>query len=330
MRRTVYSWAAPAAALALALGVGACDDSEPAGPGADGTTTLSVLLTDAPGDVEAVWVDISEIYLQGSEGAVVLLDEPTGLIELTALVGTSHILVSEAEVDATGYGQLRMVVSAAVLETKTGTVYAMGGAEHPEGLETTGDLMCPSCSQSGLKVTIPNDEVELEEGAAALLLDFDVSQSFGHEAGNSGKWIMHPVIHGVLVADENGDGVPDVNQAGSIVGIVALADGVTLPECPAGTPRNLGDFVPTATSQTLTDGGGAPIVRSGAVAEGGGFVISFLAPDTYTLGYQGQLNVEGGSSLVFTATVDPTEAAVADGAFEGVAYTITAASCEVN
>jgi hypothetical protein len=327
MRRSI-SWAAPVVGLSLLLAVGACDDDDPTTPGGDGTTSLSVLLTDAPGDVEAVWVDFSEIYLQGGGDAVVLLDEPTGLIEITSLVGTSRTLVTDAEVDAVTFGQLRVVLTSAVLETVGGEVYVLGDAEHPLGLPTTGDLVCPSCGQSGLKVVIPHDEVALEEGAAALLLDFDVAQSFGHPAGNSGMWIMRPVIHGTLVLDENGDGIPDVNQAGSIVGTVVLDTGVSLPECPAGTPRNLTDFVPTATSQTLLDGEGMAIVRTGAVSEGGGFVMSFLTPDTYSLGYQSQFDFEG-ASLVFTATVDPAEAAVNDGEFEGVAYTITSASCQV-
>lgn len=329
MRTTSFSRLLPATACALAvtLGAVACDDSEPTSPTpGDGMTSLSVLLTDAPGAVAAVWVDISEIYLQGDDGAVVLLDEPTGLIEITELVGTSQTLVSDAEVDASSYGQLRMVVAAAVLETESGDVYTLGGAEHPDGLESTGNLMCPSCAQSGLKVVIPND-IELEEGAAALLLDFDVAQSFGHQAGNSGMWIMRPVVHATLVADENGDGIPDIEQAGSIVGTVALADGVVLPECPAGTPRSVQDFVPTATAQTLVDDEGGAIVRTGAMLDGGGFVMSYLTPDTYTLGYQAELDL-GTATFAFTASVDPTEATVTDGEFDGVAYTITAATCE--
>ncbi len=329
MRQNALSRMLPAVALsmAVALGSAACDDGEPTSPTpGDGTTSLSVLLTDAPGAVRAVWVDIGEIYLQGDDGPVVLLDEPTGLIELTELVGTSQTLVSDAEVDASQYGQLRMVVNAAVLETEAGAVYTSGGAEHPDGLEATGTLQCPSCSQSGLKVVIPQD-IELEEGAAALLLDFDVSQSFGHQAGNSGMWVMRPVVHATLVGDENGDGIPDIEQAGSIVGTVALADGVTIPECPAGTTRSVQDFVPTATAQTLLDDEGMAIVRTGAMLEGGGFVMSYLSPDTYTMGYESQVDFEG-ASLSFTATVDPTEATVADGEFDGVAYTVTAASCQ--
>jgi hypothetical protein len=328
MRHSNAFLTVPVAALALTLAVGACDDDdEPAGPG-DSTTTLTVLLTDAPGSVEAVWVDISEVYLQGSEGPAVLLDEPTGLIELTELVGTTHTLVSEGEVDPAVYGQLRMVVTAAVLETVDGDVYVLGGAEHPDGLEATGTLQCPSCAQSGIKVKIPQDEVDLEEGAAALLLDFDVAQSFGHKAGNSGMWVMRPVIHGMLVEDANGDGIPDLAQTGSIEGTIELDTDVSIPECPAGTARDLTDFVPVATAQTLTDGDGLAIERAGSVSEGGGFIMSFVAPDTYTLGHQAELEFEG-ATLAFTADVAPTEVEVEDSEISGVNYTITAATCEV-
>ena len=42
--------------LALSLSLGACEDSSIAGP-EDGKASLAVYLTDAPGDVEAVWLE---------------------------------------------------------------------------------------------------------------------------------------------------------------------------------------------------------------------------------------------------------------------------------
>jgi len=33
------------------------------------------------------------------------------------------------------------------------------------------------------------------DGAAqTLVVDFDVAESFGHEAGQSAKWVMHPSL----------------------------------------------------------------------------------------------------------------------------------------
>src|SRR6185503_15979159 len=145
--------------------------------------------TDAPGDVDSVWVEISEIYLQGSGRTTLLSEEDAeglGLIELTRLAGTTLELASDVTIDAGHYGQLRFVVEGAVLETEGGAVYTFNAA-HPHGVAATGPLTCPSCTTSGLKVLLPGEVGNFEGGSSNIvLLDFDVSQSFGHEAG--GGW----------------------------------------------------------------------------------------------------------------------------------------------
>ncbi len=313
-----------AAALALALSAMACHDS--ASPGEP--ARLSVHLTDLAGDVAHVWLDVSEVYLQGGgDGRVVLLDEPTGWIEVTQLVGTTRMLVAEAEVDPSLYHQLRIVILAAVLETDDGGVYVMGDpAELPPDLEANGLLQCPSCAQSGVKVIIPSDGMDIGEGESlALILDFDVHQSFGHVAGNSDMWVMHPTLFGLLLADANEDGIPDDEQPGAIHGMVSDG-GVPIPECPAGTPRGLADFVPVATAVNLVDDMLDPIVRAGVTQEGGAFSIDFLQADDYDLGLLGQVDFTGGS-LVFTADVAPMQVPVNDDVVEGVVYTLTGAQC---
>ena len=318
--------------LALALALGACDDDSMAGP-QDGTASLAVFLTDAPGDVEAVWVEILEITAHGGEGGPVdLLDEPTDLIPITDLVGTVQLLNLVTQFDPTTISQLRMVVGDAVLQSTEGIVYVKGDPVLPEGLEDSelGELHCPSCSQSGLKVKVPNDDMEVEEGAGALVLDFDVAQSFGHKAGNSGRWAMHPVIHGTLVGDADGDGevLDDLGLARSVSGTVALGTDVTIPECPAGTPRSLADFIPTATLNGLLDGDGNPIVRSGTTEAGGQFQIAFLPAASYTMGYVGSLDLTT-DELVFSATVQPSQVDLAVNDEDGVTFTIQSAACQI-
>jgi hypothetical protein len=324
MIRTTAKWTTLVLATVL-LSLAACDESGISGPGSE-KASLSVYLTDAPGDVEAVWVEILQISLQGAEGGPVnLLGSPTDLVLLTDLVGTTHLLVENAELDPSTYSQLRLVVGDAVLLSGDGTVYVKGDPTLPGGLEGApmGNLQCPSCSQSGLKVTLPNDEMELEEGSAALVIDFDVSQSFGHKAGNSGNWIMRPVIHGMLTES--------VSSARAIRGTVGLAmDGenpILLPDCPPGEPRSIQDFIPTATLMGILDGEGNPIVRSGTVAEDGSFQISFLAPGSYSMGHVAELTL-GEFVLSFTAGVEPAEVTVGSGDVEGVVYTIQSAQCE--
>ena len=292
-----------------------CNEGSTFSPDA-GDTRLTVFLTDAPGDVEAVWVEILEMYVKGDGERIDLLDSPTGLIELTDLAGSGLELVDGVTLPAGRYGEFRLVIGGAVLETMDGDVFSKDGTEHPGGLPTTGELKCPSCSQSGLKVKLAGGGIDLEEGGHVVIADFDVNQSFGKERGNSGKWVMHPTIHGSTLA-----------SGGSIEGTVSLAAEVTLPECPAGTTHDLGVFVPMGAARTLTDEEGHPIVRTGHSEPDGHFAIEFLTPDTYDLSHEPEIEV-GDHVLSLTATVAPAEATVAPGSpVTGVEYSITGASC---
>jgi len=326
MRSATTKWILPILLVAL-LPMTACDGADIGGT-SDGVARLSVYLTDAPGDVKAVWVEIESLLLHSEDGhPYELLDQPTELIPLSELVGTSQLLVADAEVDPAVYHQLRMRVGDAVLESTEGMVYVKGEPNlleiYPEGApERVGDLQCPSCSQSGLKVTIPR--MDLPEGATALVLDFDVAQSFGHKAGKSGKWVMHPVIHGIL------------NDTYSIEGTVTLdlPEGESLPLCPpegieGSRQTGITDFVPTATPPA---DGGEDIVRSGEViaVDGvdwdGEFRMDYLAPGTYTMGHAA-LQLDG-YDLTFVFTVVPAEVTVGEGIFgDPVSYTITSATC---
>ena len=314
--------------LAMMLPLAACDDDEMAGP-EDGMSTLSVYLTDAPGDVERVWVELIGLTAQGGEGGPVeLLGGPTDLILLTDLVGVVQLLQVNADLKPTTISQLRLVIGDAVLEAEgeaeVKVVYVKGDPDLGALGFTDpwiGELHCPSCSQSGIKVKVPNDQVELEEGDAALVLDFDVAQSFGHKAGNSGRWVMHPVIHGTLVED--------VGLLNPITGTVALGEGVTLPECPSGTTHSVKAFIPTAIIDGLLDGDGQPIVRSGVVVENGTFQIGSLPTGSYTMGFIEMVTQGESFQLAFQAKVVPTSVTVAGADVTDVAYTITLADCQL-
>jgi hypothetical protein len=288
-------------------------------------TTFSVYLTDAPGDVADVWVEIADVRLVGSGPPVSILDEPTGLINLLELQGTSMVLVEEAEVEPGPYSQLRFVVSGAVLETTDGQVFTLGGAQHPGGLSSTGSLLCPSCGQSGLKVNFAGG-LEIDDGENAAMVDFDVSQSFGRQAGQSGRWVMHPVIQGVVT--DPGTTVP---VTGTVVGQVVLGtDGegapVQIPAC-GGEERGVEAFIPTATSTTLLDDEGDPFTFTASVEASGDFTLSVLDADTYALGYLPVLLLDG-EALTWTADVDPGSVEVAlNETVDGVVFTITSATC---
>ena len=185
--------------LVIVLAAPACDDS--GGPaGAGDPTSVTVLLTDAPGDVVHAWVDIGEVYLQGGDGEeddtggrVTLFAGPSGPLDLMELIDDVAELASVV-IPSGRYGQLRVVLEGAAIELESGEVYATDGFDSPGTLPVTGELVCPSCSTSGFKVLLQGRELDLLDAEELLVLDFDAGESFAKEAGMSGRWIVTPVI----------------------------------------------------------------------------------------------------------------------------------------
>ncbi len=175
-----------------------CSDS----PTGGGDPRVTVRLTDAPGDVAAAVVTISEIHLVGSDGKVVLMSEPV-TTDLLDLASTTITLVEGIPVPEGTYTQLRFIISGGYLEVEnangTTSIFASSPTYSglPPGAPVAGSLQMPSLAQSGLKVTFPSEELEIEDDQV-FLVDFEVSQSFGRLAGNSGMWVMHPVITGTV------------------------------------------------------------------------------------------------------------------------------------
>jgi len=313
-------------ALAMMSPLAACLDDEAVGP-EDGTASLSIYLTDARGDVANVWVELLGLTAQGGEGGPVeLLEGPTELVLLTELVGTLHLLQANTEFDPTNISQLRMVIGDVVLqvEDEGEVVYVKSDDDLDLGLlgftdPWIGDLQCPSCSQNGIKVKVPSDGLDVA-GDVAIVLDFDVTQSFGHRAGNSGKWVMHPVIQGTLVEAES------LNLPNSISGIVH-ADDVLFPTCNLAGPRTITDFIPTATSNELKDDQGKSLVWTGSVREDGTYSINLLPRGTYTMGYVSPFALGNDENLTFDVSSVPANVTLENEAVKDADYTLIGVDC---
>ena len=185
--------------VALTAALASCSDSE--SPNA--TTSLSVRLKDAPGDVQHAFVTITEVDLVGSGGVQVLTDAPV-TTDLLTLATDALTLVHDVEVPSGTYHELRFKISGACVAVDDGnggsTVYATADYDAtPCGGNATGTLRAPSFAQSGLKVQMADGALELTGPAKMLLVDFDVTQSFGHEANG---WVMHPVVTGGEITTE--------------------------------------------------------------------------------------------------------------------------------
>lgn len=329
---TTIGWAA-VAAFAL-FGLSACDDVS--GP-ADGSPRLSVLLTDAPGDVDSAWVQITEIRLQGETEGDATFEVPAEnqWQELTSLANdgngeqlTADLIESE-EIPAGSYGQLRLMIGSAVLKAETSSpagpapsvpnVFVLGEPdwdriEGLDGTEESGRLNCPSCQQTGIKVNLPDGGLTLENGETGLVLDFDVAQSFGRQAGASGMWVMKPTITSSTLAVGSIEGTVTIDSTDATGHIAA---------CGGNDADDLTAFVPTAAMGENT--------KTASVNEEGAYRFSFLSPGDWTMGFEGETAYDGerlvfedGDVEVGSSTVDVDEGSTAT-----VDYAITdTVACE--
>lgn len=331
--KTTTRLAILALALVAAAGLGACEggafgsDSGSTLAGPDGQASLTVRMTDAPGDLAAAWIRVTEIRLAGeteaegeenSGGTTLPVDDPSALIPLTPEDITD--LVEGEPIEAGTYGQLRLVIDGGVAESTGGQVYTFGGAEHPDGLEADGTLKCPSCTQTGVKVNLPEGGLEVADGTTIVMLDFNVSESFGHTAGRSGKFILRPTITSSVV-----------ETSGGIEGTVVVGEGVEIPEC-GGAERSVVDFTPravlasdTETTQTAT------VEATNDAGTEGSYSMDFLQAGDWNMEFvaEKEFELDGGGTetLAFEAEVDPAQVTVTSGGTATADYTITSAEC---
>jgi hypothetical protein len=161
---------------------------------------LQVYLTDAPGDYEAVYIDVKDVMINVTGDTVngwqSLAGVNAGVYDLLKLVNDDDTLLADAIIPTGRLHQLRLVL----------------GTENYVKIEGTPQLIkleTPSAQQSGLKLNIQQDVVD---GILyTIVLDFDVARSIV-KTGNS-KYILKPLIRTVLNA-----------VGGSIRGVVMPKD----------------------------------------------------------------------------------------------------------
>lgn len=274
---------------------------------------MTVMMTDAPGDFMAAVVTITQINLVGSGGVTVLSNAKvtTNLLKLSNDVST---LVQDAVVQPGTYSELDFVITGGYVQVANATgggstIYASSATYEglPAGATVGGTLRMPSFAQSGLKVSLPGGNVTVGTDSKVLLVDFDVQQSFGHEAGNSGAWVMHPVMNAT-----------DFGLSGNLNVTLKLAQGVTLP-----ATFTLGSFDAVLTNAA----GSAKKLQLGATAAGSstfGASFKYLIPGNYTMSFAVDPTVTGTATLTTTPAI-PATVTVASGAATQADFTATAA-----
>lgn len=290
----------------------ACDS----GTGPSGKTTLTIRLTDAPGELAAAWVKVEKVALLPDSGAAVTMvpESPEWINLLTLTGGESQDLVTDT-VPAGDFHQVRLYACQMYVVTESGEVIATPGAALPESVtaSTTERLHLASECQSGFKVNIPNDTLQLTPGAKqTLVIDFDAARSFVHQAGQSGQWLVTPVLNGMLAP-----------AASSISGTVTPPQGLTFIKCGGDSltaATILTHFVPTATK--------GDSVRAGITTAAGIYKIGNVLPGTWTMGVA-PVGFASGDSIFFTAAATPPAVNVLLGATATSNYAVSAVTCKV-
>jgi hypothetical protein len=161
--------------------------SETDGNPNEGKARLQIALTDDPGDYKEVWIDVKDIRFNVTDADdqnwSSLPGVHPGMYNLLDLVNDKDTILADAEIPSGRLSQIRLVLG-----------------ENNYIITNRGEklmLTTPSAQQSGLKLNIHQPVI----GGIInkLTLDFDVAKSIV-EAGNSGKYILKPVIRAVLEA----------------------------------------------------------------------------------------------------------------------------------
>lgn len=154
------------------------------------TSTINVRMTDAPGDYDAVNVEVLDVMVKSDSNTDdngwisigTVIPQVYNLLDLTG--GVNVLLADGAVIPSGNLGQIRLILG-------DDNTVEKGGVTYP--------LKTPSAQQSGLKLLV-NTNLQ-PDFTYDFLLDFDVEKSIVVEAGGSGNFNLSPVIRVSSVAN---------------------------------------------------------------------------------------------------------------------------------
>jgi hypothetical protein len=172
----------------------------------DQTARIEVRLTDAPGDYDAVNIDIQGIEVHAEEGnpatGWISLDVQRGVYDLLQLTNDIDTLLASSALPAGRITQIRLILG-------DNNSIVIDGQEIP--------LRTPSSQQSGLKLNV---QTELTEGVTyKILLDFDAARSIIKRGNN--EYNLKPVIRALSEAT-SGAIKGEVNPIASFPAVFAI------------------------------------------------------------------------------------------------------------
>jgi hypothetical protein len=258
---------ATAAAALVACGGG--------GSSSDGPATMRLFLTDAPAcGYDNVWVTVDKVRVHKSgtagendAGWVEMDVSPDKRIDLLTLTNGTLEPLGQMQLEAGTYTQMRLVL------VPNSASAPLANAIKPTGGSETA-LTTPSAQQSGLKMNV---NLTLNPDTAAdFAIDFDACKSFV-KAGNSGRYILKPVLSVIPILSAKIVGYVDPALAVTSTNVSAQVDGVPVRATPPDAtgrfelfPIRTGtyDLVITAPGYANSVMTGVPVTAAGATTIG--------------------------------------------------------------
>ena len=197
------------------------------------TAKLTVRMTDAPANYDAVMVDVQGVEVTGSGGSAVTLTTTAKVYNLLELSNGVNALIASGDINAGTVSQIRLILG-------SNNTVTVGGVVHP--------LTTPSAMQSGLKLQINQT---FEAGVEySILLDYDASQSIVLTGAN--EYQLKPVIRTIDTAI-SGSIKGSVSPLTGNVLVSATSNGVTYTSVTAANGSFLISGLPLGTySITIT------------------------------------------------------------------------------
>jgi len=167
---------------------------------------LSVRMTDAPGNYDAVMIDLLQVEVTGSAEGTVILGTTGGIYNLLDFSNGLNTLIATGMLEAGTVSQIRLILGPNNTVVVNNLIYP---------------LSTPSAMQSGLKIQVHQT---LEPGVSySILLDFDANQSIVLK-GN-GEYQLKPVIR-IVDATISGTIRGAITPAGIIADVTASSNGL--------------------------------------------------------------------------------------------------------
>lgn len=168
---------------------------------------LAIRMTDAPGNYDAVTIDVQGVEIVGSNGNAIMLNAKSGVYNLLDLSNGLDTLIATGDIEPGKISQIRLILGPVNTVTIDSVVYP---------------LQTPSAMQSGLKLQV---DQTLEPGVSySIVLDFDAGRSVV-SLGNGG-YQLKPVIRTINAA-VSGSIKGKISLTGEIVAVSATSNNVT-------------------------------------------------------------------------------------------------------